>query len=106
MAPHCGGFAGLACPGEGECVDDPGDDCDPEHGGADCGGLCECNVGPLIDCAPDRVFDDSPGVCACVPLAQGEACGPNTCAAGEVCCNASCGICTPPDGACIQIACE
>jgi hypothetical protein len=23
-----------------------------------------------------------------------------------VCCNASCGICTPPGGACIQIACE
>jgi hypothetical protein len=24
---------------------------------------------------------------------------------GEVCCNPSCGICTPPDGVCIQIAC-
>ena len=33
------------------------------------------------------------------------ACGPNTCAVGEVCCNASCGICTPPGGACTQQAC-
>lgn len=34
-----------------------------------------------------------------------EVCGPSLCAAGEVCCNPSCGICTPPDGACIEIAC-
>src|SRR2546423_832122 len=33
------------------------------------------------------------------------ACGPTTCAAGTVCCNASCGICTPPGNGCIQIAC-
>jgi hypothetical protein len=36
----CGGFAGIACPDGLECVDDPSDDCDPEHGGADCGGIC------------------------------------------------------------------
>jgi hypothetical protein len=36
----------------------------------------------------------------------GTACGDVTCGAGQVCCNASCGICTPPDGACIQLACE
>jgi hypothetical protein len=24
---------------------------------------------------------------------------------GQVCCNESCGICTPPDGVCIMIAC-
>jgi hypothetical protein len=28
------------------------------------------------------------------------------CPPGQVCCNASCGICTPPDVGCIQIACE
>jgi len=28
------------------------------------------------------------------------------CPAGQVCCNASCGICTPPGFACIQIACQ
>lgn len=33
-------------------------------------------------------------------------CGPTTCSGGDVCCNASCGICTPPDGVCIQLACE
>lgn len=36
----------------------------------------------------------------------GPACGPNTCAAGDVCCNESCGICTPPDGMCTQQFCE
>ncbi|TLD15716.1 uncharacterized protein PgNI_00753 [Pyricularia grisea] len=36
---------------------------------------------------------------------DGVACGKNTCAAGEVCCNSSCGICTPPDGACIMMFC-
>lgn len=65
--PFCGGFAGFPCPGEGDCIDDPSDDCDPNNGGADCGGLCECTVGPVIDCQPGFVFDDSPFVCACVP---------------------------------------
>jgi hypothetical protein len=35
----------------------------------------------------------------------GPVCGMNTCNAGDVCCNASCGICTPPGGFCIQLAC-
>ncbi len=43
--------------------------------------------------------------CKCLPDKGGEKCGTSTCGKGEVCCNASCGICTPPDGACIQIAC-
>lgn len=34
-----------------------------------------------------------------------EQCGPVLCDQGQVCCNESCGICAPPDGACIQIAC-
>ena len=34
-----------------------------------------------------------------------EQCGPVLCGAGEVCCNSSCGICTEPGGACIEIAC-
>src|SRR5688572_249569 len=33
-------------------------------------------------------------------------CGSNTCQQGEVCCNASCGICVAEGGACIQLACE
>ncbi|KAI6475797.1 hypothetical protein MCOR04_004878 [Pyricularia oryzae] len=36
---------------------------------------------------------------------DGVACGNTTCAADQVCCNASCGICTPPDGACIMMFC-
>lgn len=66
-SPACGGIAGLACPGAGECVDDPGDDCDPDDGGADCSGVCECSAGTLILCAPGTLFDASPDVCSCVP---------------------------------------
>ena len=36
----------------------------------------------------------------------GVACGPKTCAVGQICCNASCGICTPPDGFCTQQLCN
>jgi len=35
----------------------------------------------------------------------GELCGLNVCGAGEYCCNPSCGICAPLNGACIEIAC-
>lgn len=37
---------------------------------------------------------------------KGEVCGSTLCATGDVCCNASCGICTPPDGFCIMLACS
>jgi hypothetical protein len=37
---QCGGFAGLPCPANEDCVDDPNDSCDPNHGGADCSGIC------------------------------------------------------------------
>lgn len=33
-------------------------------------------------------------------------CGDKTCPAGQVCCNTSCGICTPPGGVCIQMVCD
>jgi len=36
---------------------------------------------------------------------SGIACGPNVCGSDMVCCNSSCGICTAPDGFCIQLAC-
>jgi hypothetical protein len=107
-SPQCGGFAGFTCPGEGECVDSPNDDCDPQNGGADCGGYCACTVGPLIDCAADRRFDPSPAVCACVALEAiaGEPCGDTFCGIDEVCCNDSCGLCTAPGDACIQVLCD
>ncbi len=34
-----------------------------------------------------------------------EQCGSTLCATGQVCCNESCGICTPPDGTCIALLC-
>lgn len=64
-APQCGGIAGCPCPGAGQCVDDPNDSCDPEHGGADCGGVCACNA--LGMCVEGSVWDESPAVCGCVP---------------------------------------
>jgi hypothetical protein len=36
----CGGIAGIPCADGQICIDDPRDDCDPKHGGADCGGIC------------------------------------------------------------------
>ncbi len=62
---HCGGIAGIPCPGAAQCVDDPSDSCDPNHGGADCGGICQCVEAVL--CIVGDVFDASPGVCGCVP---------------------------------------
>ncbi len=51
------------------------------------------------------------GNCQCVPDkggggGKGEMCGTAHCPSGQVCCNASCGICTAPGDACIQIACN
>jgi hypothetical protein len=123
----CGGIAGIECPGLGQCEDNPADSCNPDNGGADCGGYCSCTA--LAKCQADYVFDRSPQVCGCVKpvedpcalvdcisganciVSNGEPicvsngsweCGPNTCAAGTVCCDALCGICTPPDSACTQ----
>jgi len=47
------------------------------------------------------------GVCAVADSTTtgGTACGSTTCPSGQVCCNSSCGICTPPGGMCIQLAC-
>ena len=37
--------------------------------------------------------------------ASGETCGNNVCGPGLVCCNASCGTCTPPGEKCSQLVC-
>ena len=44
-------------------------------------------------------------ICECNPPPGNVVCGPVTCAEGEVCCNESCGICTPPGQACTQQLC-
>jgi hypothetical protein len=83
-----------------------------------CRGGTHCEV---HDGRPLCVLDDNPcavvlcktgtecvvkdGAAVCVSTG-GLACGSSTCAAGEYCCNASCGMCAPPGVACIQIACE
>jgi hypothetical protein len=72
-------------------------------GGAELRGGCR-TVCP--HCAPNR---PCPRI-ACYLDCHGqnqtrEQCGDVLCPAGEVCCNSSCGICTPPDGACIDLYC-
>lgn len=64
------------------------------------GGVC-----PAIIC-PGVIGTSSPTPMPSSSPPAGVSCGRNTCSSGEVCCNSSCGICTPPDGACIQLFCE
>jgi hypothetical protein len=114
----CGGIAGFPCPAGQSCVDNPNDDCDPNAGGADCGGICvdqppptfcggiagfPCPAGetciddPNDDCDPNAGGADCGGICVTsVP------CGDASCGPGLVCCNPVMGICTKPDGVCIQ----
>ena len=68
--------------------------------GGVCGPVCAiyCEFGNVL--GPDGC-----PTCACNPAPQPVQCGANTCAAGEECCNASCGICVPPGGVCTQQAC-
>lgn len=130
--PFCGGIAAFRCPGVGECIDDPTDDCNPRTGGADCGGVCVCEQ--TQTCPRGSVFDPSTKICGCVrvtvdpnpcatvlcptgtrcELHQGEPtcisngsqdCGPTICSEGRVCCNFSCGVCTEPGMFCTQQAC-
>jgi len=120
----CGGFANIPCPDGYKCVDNPNDDCDPKSGGADCGGICvlpdpcdqpdrvymstdptECKSLMILCASGMEVFSDSCG-CGCEPVVVAQACGNTTCGSGQFCCNASCSMCAPKGGSCIQIACE
>ncbi len=67
--------------------------------------LGACELPPACKADPNAIC---PAVCygVCQPKAEGEACGKVTCGAGQVCCNASCGICTPPNGGCVALACD
>jgi hypothetical protein len=132
--PRCGGFAGFRCPGNLRCVDMPGDDCDPNRGGADCLGVCvgartdarrlgcgnplrsyvsrdpnRC-AAVLFHCAAgSTTFFDRCG-CGCLrqpgnPSAGGTRCGNSVCGPREFCCNESCSRCAPIGGACTQEFC-
>ena len=96
-APMCGGIAAFRCPGAGRCVDNPYDDCDLQHGGADCSGLCVCLaprpgpvstdallLPPINVCGKGRHFDSSAEVCACVPD-RPDPCAVVRCVQGTVC---------------------
>lgn len=109
----CGGLIGKPCPKGYTCVDDPSDDCDPEHGGADCGGICvrddpcaviRCMAGTTCcpNCGGICVAD---GTKCSDKLCRQETCGSVVCGPGEECCNASCSTCVPHGYACTQQAC-
>lgn len=100
-----GGTTCVECPDPGECCSYDSPTCES------CGeAICF-----TVDCAaPPPGCHYQGGSCrSCGELVcegdagmGGEPCGPVTCRDGLVCCNASCGICTPPGGSCIEIACE
>src|SRR5215471_17801651 len=69
---RCGGIAGIPCPGDDVCVDDPSDDCDPNAGGADCIGICQprfaCEATCARFCEFGNVLDaDGCPTCQCNP---------------------------------------
>jgi hypothetical protein len=83
---------GAPCMSSASCA--KGEVCTTEDG--------VCNPPP--GCRPGMAC---PAVCygTCRSATTGPACGPTTCAPGQVCCNRSCGICTPPGGLCTQQVC-
>jgi hypothetical protein len=99
----CGGIAGFECPGAGECVDDPSDDCHPDSGGADCGGVCLCAAEGV--CKRGQIWNSSPGVCACESAKGAAECGDVKCGPGQYCCNASCSLCVAEGEGCLDVAC-
>ncbi len=62
-----------------------------------------CN--PVPQCTPDATTTPTPTP-APGPVSAGPACGKKTCAVGQTCCNASCGICTAPGDGCIKMFCH
>lgn len=89
---ECAAIMFLCADGTEPFFDDCGCGC------ADVGGGCTTTA----LCVEGYVWDAR--ACECVPDG-GQACGNGFCPAGQVCCNSSCGICTPPDGVCTQQFC-
>lgn len=98
-----GGTAGGAAGGLGGSAMGAGGMTSPPNPGTGAGGNGAGSGGTIgSGGSPGTGGNVQPKVDASVP---GVKCGDNTCAAGLVCCNPSCGICTPPNGACIQLFC-
>jgi hypothetical protein len=81
------------------CVPLQGSEC---HEDADCGPIY-CVTSPCVQpicrgrlCVEPKSKPSDGG---------GPRCGDGHCGHGEICCNDSCGICSPPDGVCIQTVC-
>jgi len=120
----CGGIAGIPCPEGQTCIDDPSDDCDPKHGGADCGGICvgdpkpafcggiagipcpegqTCIDDPSDDCDPKHGGADCGGICVGTP----NPCAAVLCAVGFTCVDkGGVAVCTPvPTDPCATVRC-
>lgn len=91
----------------GGALDDAGsgcaDGCDggalPDSSVTPDAGWCECPAPP-----PGCVYDGTPCGCSHMTCTT-ERCGREVCAAGTTCCNASCSLCVPPGGGCIDLFC-
>lgn len=79
------------------CVPDQGWECSTD---ADCGAIY-CITTPC----PQPVCRGHQCTIPNTPPSAGQVCGNIHCGKNQYCCNASCGICAPLDGGCIQIAC-
>lgn len=81
------------------CVPDHGFECTTDN---DCGAIyCITTPCPQPVCRGHQcvLATDPPG-------GGGQTCGGTVCGANMYCCNASCGICAPDGGVCIQIVCS
>lgn len=109
----CGGFLGLPCPDGEICDINVPNACS----GADLPGVCRVQPeacpdywDPVCGCDNVTYSNDCERLMAGIQLdhkgACGEPCGEAVCGAGTYCCNASCSICAPDGGSCIQIVCQ
>lgn len=70
----------------------------PGKSGGFCGGIAGIACDKPLTCHLSGNYPDASGTCG--PAASGPKCGTNTCASGDVCCDALHGICTKPGQFC------